>query len=325
MIITEQSNTPKVYLALENHSGFFGDANNLDKITEETVRTDKAFNWSVERAEVYSRYKGNFYPVPGKSNLVRSDDPTITLGTQVSDSYNILQNVEMLDWLAPYLQRDYLSLKGYGYFGSGQKVFMQAYNNFSSKVAGDEVVNYFLITNSHGGGAIQLNFCTERVICKNTLNMAMAQGNNIRIRHQSSMVDDLESVKHRIDLAKNNFDSEIEVYNELARKPMNKDQFFDTLCSQFSSELKKREERARKKDTFSHAEDYPIIKHSMSNWDMLPDLQHLEDTAWKGFQAFNYNLNHGHGNMESKACRNRLWGTGSYIKKMNEFKKLALV
>lgn len=324
-ITTTENQTPKIYLCLQNHSGFFGDANNVNEITEQSVREDKAFNWTVERAEVYSRFNGNFYPVPGKFNLVRSDNPSVSLGTQVSDSYQILQNTEMLDWLSPYLTRDYLSLKGYGYFGSGQKVFMQAYNKFSSKVAGDEIVNYFLISNAHGGGSIQLNFCTERVVCRNTLNMAMKQGNNIRIRHQSTMTDDLEAVKHRIDLAKNNFDSEIDIYNQLARKKMDKGQFFDVLCSQFASELKNREERARKKDTFAHPEDYPIIKHSMANWDMLPDLQHLEDTAWKGFQAFNFNLNHGHGAMESKACRNRLWGTGTYVKKMNEFKKLALV
>lgn len=313
----------KQAMTLKNHNGFWGDANNVSVITSETAKADPVLDWKVERAFSFHEYKGIKYAQDGKYHLVRTDNPSITLGAQVGQNYDILQNEEMIDWLSPYIDRDYLSIAGYGYFQYGRTVFIQCNNDFYKSVDGDNVGHYFLLRNYHGGGCFEINFCTIRAICQNTLSMASKQGNKIKIRHGQNMRDDLNTVKHRIDLAKENFESEIEVYNQMTRKKFTKNDLYDTLCEQFSKEIKMREEKAKKKDEMYFPEDLPIIKHALNNWDNLPDIQHLEDNAWKAWNAFNYNLNHGWGKMNPQDALRRMWD-GTYMEKNDEFKQLVL-
>lgn len=313
----------KQAMTLLNHKGFWGDANNVSIITPETAKADPVLDWKVERAFSYHEYKGVKYEQPGKYHLVRTDNPSITLGAQVGENYDILQNDEMIDWLEPYLNRDYLSIAGYGYFNHGRTVFIQCNNDFKKSVDGDEVGHYFLLRNYHGGGCFEINFCTIRAICQNTLSMASNQGDKIKIRHSSNMRDDMQTVHHRINLAKENFESEVEIYNQMSRKPMSKVDFYNTLVDTYADSLKSRIEKAEAKGKMYYPEDLPIIKQSLANWDNLPDLQHLEDNAWKGWNAFNYNLNHGWGKINPMDTLRQLYD-GVGMKKNNTFKQLAL-
>lgn len=310
-------------MTLLNSKGFFGDANDVSIITKETAKADPVLDWKVNKAFSYHQYKGQFYAQEGKYHLVRSDNPAIVLGYQVADQYEILQNHDMVDWLTPYLDRDYLSIVGYGYFKNGADVFVQCANDFHQQVNGDDITHYFLIRNFHGGGSIEINFCTQRAICKNTLHMASKQGNKIKIPHNQEMFDNLEMVHKRIDLAKEHFDTEIEVYNQLASIKMDKKGMLDTLCEQFSKELKYRQKKAEAKGEVFLPQDYPLIKASLNNWDRLEDIQHLPDNAWKAWNAFNYNLNHGWGSIDPMVATKRMWN-GSYYTKSEEFRELAL-
>lgn len=281
------------------------------------VRQHPSFNWKVVGADSFHRYKGNLYAQPGKQHLVRSDSPDIVLGTQVGVGYEILQNKEMLDWLQPYIDRGYLSITGFGYFNYGQKIFIQSHNKFVKKVDGDDVAHYFLTLNHHGGGSFQVNFCTQRVVCRNTLDIASHQGNKIAIRHGYTMRDDMEMIHTRLNLAEEHFNDEVEVYRELSRKPMTREGFYDILCEEFSKELKNRNPDAQ-------PSDYPIIQASLNNWDSLEDVQHLDNTAWKAFNSFNYNLNHGYNGVSKENAVSRIWNTGTYMSKIVQFKRLAL-
>lgn len=315
--------TQKQAMTLLNHNGFFGDANNTSIITKETAKADPILDWEVHKAFSYYQYKGNFYEQEGKYSLVRSDDPSVVLGYQVGEDYDILQNHELVDWVEPYLDRNYLEIVGYGYFQHGRDVFLQCRNSFVSKIDGDDIEHYFLIFNPHGHGSLQINFCTQRAICQNTLHIAKSQGNKIKIRHNQSMRDNLEMVHHRIDLAKEHFDQELEIYNHMTKIKMDKKGMLDTLTEQFSKELKDRQKKADAKGSVYLPQDYPLIKASLNNWDNLEDIQHLPDTAWKAWQAVNYNLNHGWGSIDDLDAKRRLW-TGTYYEKSDQFKELAL-
>lgn len=292
--------------------------NHFDEpIGTDQLKRDPVLNWEVHTAPSYYKYDGELYENKDKLTLVRSDDPSVVLGSQVGSSYNILQNSEMIDWLDTYLTRDYLKVTGYGYFGRGTRVFVQCFNDFASKVNNDDIRGYFLIQNAHGGGAIKLSFCTIRVICQNTLSMAAQLGTTIRIQHNANMRLDLQAVHHQLNLAKKVFEDENELFRALERKPMQRHEFQETLEKQFSKELSNRND----KDPAT----YPIIKASLDNWDSLPDLRNIDNTAWKGFNALNYNFNHGYGSVKEESAKVRLFDTGTYMSKINEFKKLALV
>lgn len=310
-------------MTLKNHNGFFGDANNTSVITLETAKADPVLDWTVEKSPVYVKDGENFRRMDDTYLLKRSDNGHILSTTTVKHNYEILQNQEALNWFNPYLERDYLELVGYGYFNSGKTIFVQAFNKFKGEVAGDEIESYFLLKNHHTGGSVQLNFCTQRAICKNTLDIASKQGNKVKVRHNHMMFDNLEAIHARINLAKEAFDFNIETYNDLARKSMDKAGMLDILTNQFADELKKREKKAIDKGTVALPQDYPVIKAALNAWDNDATIQHLEDTAWKAYNAFNGVINHGYGTINPEKAFERTVN-GGYINKIVDFKRLAL-
>lgn len=311
----------KSEMTLKDHQGYFGDANNVSVITSETAKADPVLDWEVEKSPVYTKTSQGFTALDNTFVLTRGQQPLST--TTVKQNYHIVQNNTMIDWFAPYLERNYLELAGYGYFKNGQTVFVQAFNRFEGEVDGDQVESYFLMRNHHTGGGLELNFCTYRAICKNTLDIASKEGTKIVLRHNQALPDKLDEVHHRIDLAKKTFDFNIETYQALAKKRVTKKEFFDLLCFQFSDELKAREKKAESKGTIALPSDYPIIKASLDAWDNGKDLEHLPANGWKAYNAFNGVVNHGYGSITPEKAFERTINAG-YINKIVEFKKLAL-
>lgn len=316
--------TPYQRLSLVNSTGFFGDAESHTKLDLETIKNDPIFNWEAVKAQSYYKVGDNFFEDTDKFKLVRSDNPTQVLGNQVAQHYEILQNADMVDWVSDYVTRGDMSLAGYGYFRHGATVFLQAFNDFEAEVnPNDKVVNFFLFTNYHGGGSVQISFCTQRVLCQNTLNIARKQGNKINLRHSQGLHERLETIKHRINLARQDFDDEMILYKNLANTGMTKKEFHKSLEQLFSKELKERAKRHEAKGKVSYSEDYPVINQALTNWDMLPDLQNVENTRWKGFNALNHCLNHGWGQKDPQDALRRMW-EGNYADRNDSYKKQLL-
>lgn len=310
-------------MTLKNHKGFFGNANDVPLITLETAKADPVLDWKAVKTPVYTKTKDGMMPVDNLYLLQRSDNGELLSKRTVSNTYVPLQNEEALDWFSPYLERDYLELVGYGYFKGGQTIFIQAFNKFESEVNGDKIESYFLLKNHHSGLGLQLNFCTQRAICKNTLDIAASEGKQVSIRHNHLIHDRLEEIHQRIDLAKKSFEFNVETYKQLTKVEMSKKDMLDILTEQFASELKAREKKAEAKGTIALAQDYPIIKAALNAYDFDKTIQHLPNNAWKAYNAFNGVVNHGYGSISPEKGFERTVN-GNYINKIVEFKRLAL-
>jgi phage/plasmid-like protein (TIGR03299 family) len=89
---------------------------------------------------------------------------------------------------------------------------------------GDAVKSYVLVAHGHDGSmSIRAGFTSVRVVCQNTLSMAMGQDANklIKIRHTSGVKDAMEKARESLDMQRCELKKTAESYRELARRGCN--------------------------------------------------------------------------------------------------------
>ena len=120
----------------------------------------------------------------------------------VSDNYGIVQNhqaFEFIDTLCTGGKGDTPVIECAGVLGKGERVFITA--KFPEQIildnkTDDRVDMYIVFTTSHDGtGAVNCMVTPIRVVCNNTLNMALGRGGNmgkISLRHTSGITNRLD-------------------------------------------------------------------------------------------------------------------------------------
>jgi len=115
----------------------------------------------------------------------------------VSGRYEILQNKDAFAFFDPLVKKGYATYETAGALGSGERVWVLAKLNDSFEIAkGDKIERYLLISNRHDGhGTVNVKFTPIRVVCQNTLSMAMQDAREFfAIRHDEGLFSRLENV-----------------------------------------------------------------------------------------------------------------------------------
>lgn len=114
----------------------------------------------------------------------------------VGQDYGIVQNRDAFSFFDPIITDKLADYETAGALGEGERVWILA------KLPGDVVVykddrvmKYLLLVNSHTGlASVQIKLTPVRVVCNNTLTMALSFGESMRIPH-------FPDVKKRLDFA----------------------------------------------------------------------------------------------------------------------------
>lgn len=146
----------------------------MEAPTSETALELAGLDWNVVQREVYT--DDNIH-VPGYKVNVRDSDDT-PLGI-VTDKYKIVQNREAFKFTDDLLGEG-VRYETAGALQDGRRVWILAKMPENYIIAGDKIEPYFLITNSHDGSSgIKACMTPIRVVCNNTLNLALNQAKRI--------------------------------------------------------------------------------------------------------------------------------------------------
>jgi phage/plasmid-like protein (TIGR03299 family) len=175
----------------------------LGKVLQAAVTAKEAIklarlDWTVEKRPLRTwGGDGASLDVPGCYATVRSDTNAV-LGV-VSSQYRVLQNTEAFAFMDKAIQAGAAMWETAGSLREGRRVWMLARIPTTVEVRhNDEVKPYALLSNGHDGGmAVHILPTTVRVVCNNTLNLALgkAYGGELVVRH-------VHSLKGKIELAK---------------------------------------------------------------------------------------------------------------------------
>lgn len=125
-------------------------------------------DWEVVQEPVYT---GNQEPIKGYKANVRSSDRKV-LGV-VSDRYKVVQNVDAFSFTDELLGKG-VRYETAGSLQEGRKVWLLARLPKEYVIAGERISSYLVFSNTHdGSGSVKVAVTPVRVVCNNTLNLAL--------------------------------------------------------------------------------------------------------------------------------------------------------
>lgn len=165
-----------------------------------------------------SNVKG--FSVPDSFTIIRDDKigKDSCLGV-VGKQYTPVQNDEAFSFFDSVIDRGEAIYESAGALGKGEKVWILAKLPDDIIVGGKDVVKeYLLLVNTHDGSrAFTARPTSVRVVCSNTLAMALSEANaNISIRHTSDAVARIQEAARIIGLARKQSLETSEAFNRMA-------------------------------------------------------------------------------------------------------------
>ena len=168
-------------------------------------------DWTVEKIPAFSKIDGRSVNV-GVSALVRSTDNKVL--DVVSNDWNPVQNQEAFQFFSEYCEAGDMEMNTAGSLRDGQIVWALAKVKESFDLfKGDQVDSYLLFTNPHKfGQCIDVRFTPIRVVCKNTLTLALKEHTERVVKKNHRTVFDPSQVKEQLGIAT----SKLAKYKEMA-------------------------------------------------------------------------------------------------------------
>ena len=145
-----------------------------EALTSEDALRTAGLDWKVRQQEIMTL---DFKEIQGYKANIREDNGTV-LGV-VTDRYKVVQNEEAFAFTDSLISHG-VTYETAGSLNEGKRTWMLAKLPESYTLADERVDPYVVFSNSHDGtGAIKVAMTPIRVVCQNTLNLALNDAKRI--------------------------------------------------------------------------------------------------------------------------------------------------
>lgn len=181
-----------------------------DMSTEEMMKA-AGLDWTVEKVPAYVTIGGKKKPI-NKSALVRSTDGRIF--DIVPDDWNEIQNHESFEFYREWVEAGDMEMHTAGSLNDGKRIWVLAKTKAKFEIFGGDVIeDYFLLSNPHMYGySFEARSTKIRVVCNNTLTVALKDESTAAIRLNHRRKFDVDEVKAMVGISK----VKLGAYKELA-------------------------------------------------------------------------------------------------------------
>tara|TARA_R100000008_G_scaffold49002_1_gene29203 strand:+ start:1086 stop:2033 length:948 start_codon:yes stop_codon:yes gene_type:complete len=263
-------------------------------------------NWTVKKQPMYfmpNEDKGIL--VEDKMLLIREEDNKQL--DVVGRAWHPVQNQEAFDFFYDWVEEGNMEMHTAGSLKDGKLVWVLAKINETFEVLRNDIVEgYLLFTNPHQfGHSINVRFTPIRVVCNNTLQLALGGNNNsISVDHTKQF--DAHAVKDALGLSR----QAMAVYGDkakyLAQTPAT-NEAVDNYLRELFPLTKYQEERG---DTRSRrARQVRRLYHQGT-----PGSDLAKETWWDAFNTVTYAYDHKFGNNNAARMQSSWYGTASNAK-----------
>lgn len=183
-------------------------------------------NWRIEETEVRfvsgsaGSNLGSIHAFPEQKVLYRSD--TKAPLSVVSSRYNVVQPESILEFYRDLTEVGGFSLETAGVLKDGKKLWALAKTGQSATLKGRDRVNGYLLlaTACDGSLATTAQFTSVRVVCNNTLSIALGDSTGaVKVPHRSQF--DAQAVKRQLGIAISSWDGFTARMRALSECPVN--------------------------------------------------------------------------------------------------------
>ncbi len=297
---------------------------NRPATSAEAIRA-AGLDWEVEK-KLLIAVGGTVMQPTGKYAVVRKDlwgkkrdlfgNSTCPIFGIVGEDYTPLQNWEAFAFFDSIVGEGAAIYHTAGALGQGERVWILAKLPDAIEVAGTDITDkYLLLSNSHdGNSAVQIKFTPIRVVCNNTLTLALRQGPPaVWVSHSKDIHKRLELAKRTLGLIHRGYQEIEEAFQNLARVKMD-DRRLHTYLHQVFPEPGNREDRDAAQEAARHRAwaEYFFTKGKGN------DKPGIQGTLWAAYNGITEYVDHCRKPRSTQSADRRLnslwFGEGSQIK-----------
>ena len=255
----------------------------LGKIIKEAPTSRDAIelaglNWSVNSNPIYDVF-GN--EIKGFKANTRSSDNSV-LGV-VTDKYKIVQNIDAFDFTDNLIGEE-MYYETAGSLRKGKTIWLLG-KMPERYICEDKFEPYIVFTNTHDGtGAVKIAMTPIRVVCNNTLNMALSSAKRSwSTKHMGNMEAKLSEARHTLELANDYLNNLAIEADKLANETMTEEMTVKTLDQMFPIP---EDASDRQKQNIQNAKDGIMICM------LRPDIAQFLNTKWGFINAVSDYVGH---------------------------------
>lgn len=253
-------------------------------LTPEQIMQAAGLDWEVAKTPLFTHVNGETIRVNAKSALVRTSDNRIL--DVVGKDWNPVQNSEAFNFFNDFVAAGDMEMNTAGSLNDGRNVWALAKINESFEILGhDRVEGFLLFSNPHQyGKSIEIRFTPIRVVCANTLAMAMGSSFTSRFSagHRSQFNADL--AKEALGISKEKLAKYKEMAEYLSSKRFTNEtivEYFNRIFPAVSNAKAEEGELASRpaRTVYEALESQPGAEFGRGTW-------------WQAFNAVTYATDH---------------------------------
>jgi phage/plasmid-like protein (TIGR03299 family) len=272
-------------------------------------------DWEVMKVPLYAERGSARISVEDRFGVVRKDlwpgQKCKVLGI-VGSQYTPLQNVEAFTFFDPIVGRDAAVYHTAGVLDNGERIWILAKLPDHIRVAGNDIVDkYLLLSNSHDGtSSVQVKFTPIRVVCENTLTMALSEGRTVRVAHTRHLHDRLRRAERLLGIVHARFSDIEEAFTVMAKVQMGNGRLQEYLKLVYPDPKDPEDEKARKRVNVSRGWAEYFFTNGKGNGQ-----ERVKGTLWAAYNGVTELVDHQQTQQTPERRLDSMWfGTGYGIK-----------
>ena len=224
-------------------------------------------DWEVDQRPIYDVFQKE---IPKFVANTRCTDNSI-LGI-VSDKYKVVQNAEAFEF-TDNLIGEGVTYETAGSLRDGKTIWLLA-KMPEQKILDDVFDPYMCFTNTHDGtGSVKVFFTPIRVVCNNTLNLAISQAKRSwATKHMGSMESKLEEAKETLGFAKKYMEGLNEEAGRLSEMKISDTELEVIFDAMFPID--------KEKDSQRKIDNINTMKANLFTCYQMPDISQYKGTVW---------------------------------------------
>jgi phage/plasmid-like protein (TIGR03299 family) len=229
--------------------------------------------------------------------------------TIITGDWNPVQNDEAFDFFDEFCQVGAMKMETAGSLKGGQWVWALAKMTDTFELfGGDNIEGYLLFSNPHiYGRGIGIQQTLTRVVCQNTINVALQGGSSSKVRFNHRRAFDADLAKEMLGLASDKMDSFKDMAMFLGTKSYKDEivaEYFDEVFPGYSKKDLEDQERKSSKNAlraFEVLETQPGAEYAKGSW-------------WQALNAVTYLVDHEIGKSQESRLTSNFYGANKNLK-----------